>query len=168
MPDILWAEPKYVRRICYSPSDSIFSTGQQDDLIQMDATHALDFTTGDKKIIIAIVDVGVDWQHPDLVANIYKQNGSLIPGSDLGGLNGTPDDDPSEDINPAGHYHGTFIAGIAGAVTDNEIGIVSIGFNCSILPVKVSDDDSRLNGEALVIHGFEGIKWAADPRRQNN
>jgi serine protease len=161
-PDVLWAEPKYVRRVCLTPDDSIYSVGNQEYLNQIDATHAWDITTGDKKIIIGIVDVGVDWNHPDLAANIYMENGSLIPGSDLGGLHGTPDDDPSEDTNPAGRYHGTFIAGVASAVTDNKIGVASIGFNCSILPVKASKDDSRINGEALVEYGFEGIKWAAD------
>ncbi|MGE5811476.1 MAG: S8 family serine peptidase [Ignavibacteria bacterium] len=162
MPDILWAEPKYIRRVCYTPGDSLFATGQQDYLIQVDAVGAWDITTGDKKAVIGIVDVGVDWRHPDLAANIFMKGDSLLPGSDLGGLHGTPDDDPSEDIHPAGRYHGTFIAGVAGAVTDNEIGIASIGFNCSILPVKVSKDDSRLNGEPLIIYGFEGIKWAVD------
>ena len=162
LPGVLWAEPKFVRRVCYTPSDSLFINGKQNNLTQIDATDAWNITKGNKNIIIGIVDIGVDWLHPDLAANIYKENGSLIPGSDLGGLHGTADDDPSEDIDPGQHYHGTFVAGIASAVTDNKIGIASIGFNCSILPVKVSEDDSRLNGVPEILYGFEGIKWAAD------
>jgi serine protease len=162
LPEILWAEPKFVRTVCYSPSDSLFLDGKQENLAQIDATKAWDISTGNKKIIIGIIDIGVDWMHPDLAANIYKENGSLIPGSDLGGLHGILDDDPSEDIDSNQHYHGTLIAGIASAVTDNEIGVASIGFNCSIMPVKASKDDSRITGIPIVLYGFEGIKWAAD------
>lgn len=76
-------------------------------------------------------------------------------GWDFGGTNGIPDNNPEED-SP---IHGTLIAGVAGAVTNNGIGIASIGFNCSIMPVKGtrSDMDSH-----YVIFGFEGIKYAAD------
>ena len=76
-------------------------------------------------------------------------------GWDFGGTNGVPDNNPEED-SP---IHGTLIAGVAGAVTNNGIGIASIGFNCSIMPVKGtrSDMDGR-----FVIFGFEGIKYAAD------
>jgi serine protease len=159
LPGILWAEPKYVRRICFVPNDSIFTIGDQDNLLQIGSAQAWDITTGNKNIIIGIVDTGVDWGHPDLAANIYMENDSLIPGSDLGNL----DNDPSEDINQVGKYHGTHIAGIASAVTNNEIGIASMGFNCMILPVKTSKEgcfDSA--GFPLILYGFEGIKWAAD------
>lgn len=162
LPGIIWSEPKYVRQTCYSPSDSLFQSGMQENLAQVYAMKAWDKTKGNKKIVIGIIDTGVDWLHPDMAENIYMENGSLIPGSDLGGLHGIPDDDPSEDIDLGQNYHGSLIAGIAGAVTDNKIGVASIGHNCSILPVKVTKDDSRLNGKPNVIYGFEGIKWAVD------
>lgn len=162
LPGVLWAEPKYVRRICYFPSDSLFQNGKQEYLAQIGAMNAWDKTTGNKKVIIAVIDTGVDWLHPDLAANIYMENGFLIPGSDLGGLNGIPDDDPLEDADSSNHYHGTLVAGIASAVTDNKIGVASIGFNCSILPVKVTKDNSRINGVPNILYGFEGIKWAVD------
>jgi serine protease len=164
LPGIMWAEPKYIRSLTYTPNDSIYnsSANAQASLKQVHANQAWDITKGDKSIIIGIIDTGVDWLHPDLAANIYKANGALIPGSDLGGLSGTPDNDPSEDVIPGGQYHGTHVAGIAGAVTDNHIGVASIGFNCSILPVKVSRSDQRKNGVPYVWYGFEGIQWAAD------
>ncbi len=78
-----------------------------------------------------------------------------LVGWDFGGDNGTPDNNPEEDVPT----HGTLVAGIAGAVTNNGIGIASMGFNCSLLPVKCSrkDMDPR-----LIIYGYEGIKYAAD------
>lgn len=162
MPGVLWAEPKYIRKVCYTPVDSFYSIGEQENLMQINAPSAWDITKGDKKIIIGIVDTGVDWLHPDLVENIYKENDSLVPGSDLGGDIVRPDNDPSEDINTKGLYHGTAVAGIASAVSDNTIGIASIGFRCSILPVKASVKNYFRNDGLYILYGAEGIKWAAD------
>ncbi len=78
-----------------------------------------------------------------------------LAGWDFGGSSGTPDNNPEED--PA--THGTLVAGVASAVTNNNLGVASIGFNCSILPVKCTrkDMDSR-----YIIYAIEGIKYAAD------
>ena len=163
--EVEYAEPKYVHRVTVVPNDSIFLTGQQINLSRISATQAWDVTKGDSSVLIAIVDTGVDWTHPDLAANILKDNSGKVIGKDFGGLNGTPDDDPSEDKSPDGKlaYHGTHVAGIAAAVSDNKIGIASIGFNCTILPVKTSRSDRRdANGYPFVYYGFEGIKYAAD------
>ncbi|MDP2037780.1 MAG: S8 family serine peptidase, partial [Ignavibacteria bacterium] len=163
--DVEYAEPKYVHRVTVVPNDSIFLTGQQINLSRVSATQAWDVTKGDSSVLIAIVDTGVDWAHPDLAANILRDNTGKVIGKDFGGLNGTPDDDPSEDKSPTGQlaYHGTHVAGIASAVTDNKIGIASIGYNCTILPVKTSRSDRRdANGYPFVYYGFEGIKYAAD------
>jgi len=163
--DVEYAEPKYVHRVTVVPNDSIFLTGQQINLSRISATQAWDITKGDSSVLIAIIDTGVDWAHPDLAANILKDNSGKVVGYDFGGLNGTPDDDPNEDKEPSGKlaYHGTHVAGIVAAVTDNKIGIASIGYNCTILPVKTSRSDKRdANGYPYVYYGFEGIKYAAD------
>ncbi|KAF0143120.1 MAG: peptidase S8/S53 subtilisin kexin sedolisin [Stygiobacter sp.] len=163
--DVEYAEPKYVHRVTVVPNDSIFLTGQQINLSRISATQAWDVTKGDSSVLIAIVDTGVDWAHPDLAANILRDNTGKVIGKDFGGLNGTEDDDPSEDKSPDGKlaYHGTHVAGIAAAVSDNKIGIASIGYNCTILPVKTSRSDRRdANGYPYVYYGFEGIKYAAD------
>ena len=59
--------------------------------------------------------------------------------------------------------HGTHVAGDASAVTDNSIGVASIGFKSKIMPVKTIRDDFRNpNGSPFVVYGYEGIKYAAD------
>jgi len=190
MGEVEWAEPRYVRIAAYDVNDPQFTALTQYNLFNIKAKEAWDINRGDKKIIIGIIDSGVFWDHPDLVANIHQNlgedanhNGHTIewdgtkwifdPGDlngvdddgngftddlvgwDFGGNNGTPDNNPAED-SP---FHGTFVAGVASAVTNNNIGIASIGFNCSLMPVKCTrnDLDSR-----YVIYALEGIKYAVD------
>ncbi|TSA25713.1 MAG: T9SS C-terminal target domain-containing protein [Ignavibacteriales bacterium] len=160
--NVEWAEPKYIQTISYSPNDSLYSLGRQQNLKRVLADSAWNVTKGDSSVIIGIVDTGVDWTHPDLLANVWYDNGRFV-GYDLGGSNGTPDNDPSEDISSQNRYHGTHVAGIACAVTNNQKGIASIGFNCSFIPVKVSRGDTRdANGYPYIYYGYEGIKYAAD------
>ncbi len=179
IPEVEWVEPKYIRKVCYDPNDSLFVAGNQLYLNVIKAKEAWEITKGNKEIVIGIIDTGVDIDHPDLAANIYI-NKNEIPGNgideddsgeyiddtngwDFGGSNGTPDNDPREDYTNKNGYHGTHIAGIASAVTDNYYGISSIGFNCTILPVKVSQDGYRdENDIPRIIFGFEGIKYAVD------
>lgn len=165
--ELEWAEPKYIHTLTnINPNDSIYALGIQRNLERIFAQEAWQITQGDTNVVIAIVDTGVDWNHPDLKKNILKdQNGNMI-GIDLGGLDGNPDNDPTEDNAPAQYpfaYHGTHVAGIAGAVTNNNIGIASIGFNCKLLPIKASRSDRRdSGGRPFIYYGYEGIKYAAD------
>ncbi|MGK9475801.1 S8 family serine peptidase [Melioribacter sp. OK-6-Me] len=165
LKEIEWAEPKFIRRVTVTPNDPILNSGRQYNIGMISAEKAWDISKGDTSIIIAIIDTGVDWNHPDLKANIlFDSNGNLV-GIDFGGLNGSEDNDPREDVPPDGKnsYHGTHVAGIASAVTNNSIGVAGVGFNCTIMPVKVSRGDMRdANGYPYVYYGFEGIKWAVD------
>jgi len=173
LKEIEWAEPRYIRKVTVvPPDDSAYVKNLQKNLQRINALKAWDITTGDTSVVIAVVDTGVDWKHPDLAANIFINNNpdptfpNDVHGWDFGGLDGAPDNDPTEDKSPdwfGRGYHGTLVAGIACAVTNNKIGIASIGYSCSILPVKVSRSDRRDDsGNPYVYYGFEGIKYAAD------
>ncbi|MCL5031472.1 MAG: S8 family peptidase [Bacteroidetes bacterium] len=170
LSNVEWAEPKYVRRITFVPSDQYYS--QQYNLAIIKAAQAWDISKGDTNVVIGIVDTGVDWPHPDLYANIWHnphwQTDTNFPGDSIGwdfggngsGNNPTPDNNPIED-NP---YHGTFVAGIASAVTNNGIGVAGIGYKCKLMPVKVTQANQidPTSNSPYVIFGFEGIKYAAD------
>ncbi len=172
LSEIEWIEPKFVYLTEYIPNDPSYSN--QYSLIKINAAAAWDVSKGDTSIVIGIIDTGVDWDHPDLSANIWH-NYNEIPnnsidddangyvddniGWDFGGLTGTPDNNPIEDRSD----HGTHVAGISSAVTDNETGVASIGFKTKIMAVKTSQDNYRNpSGQAYIAFGYEGIKYAAD------
>ena len=117
--------------------DCDIDTGEDDEGYQ-----AWDITTGDSDIIIAIVDTGVDLDHPDLIDNI-------VPG-----YNFIDEDLPPDDV----YDHGTPCAGIAAATMNNDIGIAGICAECSIMSVKVLDDQGY--GDWAVI--ADGVVWASD------
>ncbi|NTW48136.1 MAG: S8 family serine peptidase [Chlorobiales bacterium] len=169
-----YAEPYFVRRIFYDPDDPSYPSSWWLQKIQ--AAQAWAVTKGDTSVIIGIIDTGIQWGHPDLAANI-KRNWSEIPndgidndgngyiddvvGWDFGSANNYPDSGGSGDNNPDERtaIHGTHCAGIAAAVTDNGVGIASVGFNSKILPVKVTIDSDQDNG---IYYGYEGILYAAE------
>jgi subtilisin family serine protease len=177
--EVEWAEPKFIYSVVdFTPNDPNF--GSQYSLPLIKAPAAWDIIQGDTSVIIGIVDTGVDWSHPDLAANIWHNwgetpnngidddhNGYIddVMGWDFGGL-GNADGSPTPDNNPIEDRpdHGTNVAGIASAVTNNEVGVASIGFKCKIMPVKTTQDNDRdpNTGGPYIVYGFEGIVYAAD------
>ena len=100
------------------------------------------FNTGSAAVTIAIVDSGVDLGHPDLA-------GKLVPGTDI--VNN--DNDPQDD-----NGHGTHVAGIAAAMTNNLVGVAGVSWGARIMPVKVLD----ALGGGSTSNVAAGIVWAAD------
>jgi thermitase len=160
-PDIDLARPDHRIRLADVPNDPYFSDQyglrngggildigpdlqpQMTAGADIKATTAWDSVKGDAETIIAIVDTGVDLTHPDLA-------GKIAPG---GYDFANDDDDPTDDV-----WHGTHVAGIAAADTDNGVGIAGVAWNCRILPVKVTD----ANGDGYYSWIIDGITWAAD------
>ncbi|MCF7809695.1 S8 family serine peptidase [bacterium] len=162
-----YAEPWYISHINLEHNDP--RRDDQYGLDLVDANDAHDLGTGDPSFLIAIVDNGVDLDHEDLEANLW-----VNPGEDLNGdgvinnnerndrdddNNGMVDDFhgwdfESDDNDPDDrHGHGTHCAGIASAVTNNEIGIASVGYSCGIIAIRA--------GSGLTIsYGFPGIEYA--------
>lgn len=91
---------------------------------------------------VAVVDTGVDTGHPDL-------RSKLVAGHDFVGKDSCAQDE---------HGHGTHVAGIAGAVTNNGIGVAGVARDASLMPVRVLDADGSGSSDDIVA----GIKWAAD------
>jgi len=111
-------------------------------LEKIDAADAWTTTTGSSNVIIAVLDTGIDGTHPDLAAK-------LVPGRNIYDNN----DDTSDVFG-----HGTPVAGIAGASSNNGIGVASVAWGCGIMPVRISD----LSGMAPASVIASGLSWAAD------
>ncbi len=105
-------------------------------------SNAWRFSMGQSKIIVAVVDSGVNAEHPDLA-------GRIMPGYDFVNNDANPADD---------HGHGTHVAGIISANANNGIGSVGICPSCSILPVKVLDSGNVGTWSNVAT----GIIYAAD------
>ncbi len=110
----------------------------------MSLPYAWDFTTGSSSVIVAVIDTGVQINHPDLA-------GHITAGYDF--YNRTT---YVRDING----HGTHVAGIIGAVTNNGVGMAGINWNVRIMPLKVTDDSGSGYLDLSMI--IEALRYAAD------
>ncbi len=141
--DVLYAEPNYLVHAQETiPNDVDY--GFQWGLTKIRAPRAWDIVTGTNSTIIAIVDSGIDLDHPDLSCA-----GKLTAGYDF--VNG--DVDPDDDLG-----HGTHVAGIAGACTDNDLGVAGMSWGARLMPVKVLD----ASGSGSYRDVRDGIYWAVD------
>ncbi len=181
-PEIEYAVPVFNRYTTdFTPDDPELS---RQWYINSDAKQAWDITKGSTEVVIAIVDSGTDWTHPDLLPNIYinpaeipdngiddDKNGYIddVNGWDFVGnltydqvrqRRWEPDNDPKPEINS--NDHGTHVAGCASAATNNGVGVASLGFNTKLMPIKCGADnwnDTRIKG---IYRGYEGIMYAAE------
>lgn len=158
-PDVDYAGPNYIARIAVTPNDALFryqyalnNTGQDIGApgspsgkarADIQATAGWEETKGEATTIIAIVDSGIDLDHPDIRNKIVS-----------GGRDIYNDDWDATDDNG----HGTYVAGLAAADTNNDEGMAGVAWNCKILPVKVTDPE----GSAYYSDVIAGIIWAAD------
>ena len=142
-PGLVFAEPNYLAHAAETIPDDPHYT-EQWGLPRIRAPEAWDLTTGDD-LIIAVIDTGVDLDHPDLVGKLWT-NADEIPdnGLDDDG-NGYVDDSHgwdfvNDDAEPQDDYwHGTHVAGIAAADTDNGQGVAGVSWGARIMPLKVLD-----------------------------
>jgi len=110
------------------------------------ATLAWEVTTGSSDVIVAVFDTGIDYEHPDLSANIFRDplgrpGVDCSPSQLVGGVCG---DDPMDT-----HGHGTHVAGIIGAVGNNGTGIAGLNWQVQLMAIKVFSEDPRNPNEQI-------------------
>jgi len=140
-PNVEYAEPNFIARICVIPDDPDYS--QQWGLPAIQAPEAWDIETGDSTVVIGIIDTGVDYGHPDLTDKMVSNGYDFV----------NNDDDAMDD-----NGHGSHVAGIAAATTNNALGIAGVAWNCKILPVKVLQS----NGYGTYSDVASGVNYAAN------
>lgn len=114
--------------------------GQQYALDKVNAAEAWGITMGNESVTIAIVDSGVDLEHPDLKAKLVKPKSTV-------------DASARDDMG-----HGTHVAGIAAGIANNNEGIAGLAAKCKIMPVRVLGGPT--GGSAATV--AEGVIYAAD------
>jgi subtilisin family serine protease len=173
-PRVLYAEPNWIVRAVAAPNDANFgqlwglnNTGQSGGIAGADiqATSAWDLTKGSQSVVVAVIDSGVDYNHQDLISNIYSGD-CTGPGVDSDGNgyvndchgwnvlsnNGNPMDD---------NGHGTHVSGTIGAAGNNGVGVAGVNWQVKIMACKFLD--SAGNGstaDAITCLGYVAAQKA--------
>lgn len=181
LPEVSFAEPNYLYKIVDAPADPLYgklwglsNTGSNEpdrnggqsttpgiQGADIDAERAWTITRGSKKVKIAVIDTGIDYNHPDLKNNIWKnekeiagngidddQNGYI---DDVRGWNAFKDNgDPMD-----GNSHGTHCAGTIGA-EHNNVGVSGMMSEVTLVPVKFLSDE----GSGSLADAVEAIDYA--------
>jgi len=143
--DYDWVEPDYRVFLLGQSNDPQFNSSWQHSRLQSADAWAVE--TGSAEVTVAVVDTGMDTNHPDLV-NL------LVPG--FNALSNVAEIDGGDIEDQQGH--GTFVAGCAAAEGNNLTGVVGVGWNFRIMPIKVSGT----TGTAQLSDLQQGARWAAD------
>jgi subtilisin family serine protease len=179
-PNILFAEYESINfHLYYTPNDPDFPQQWHHQAIQ--TPKAWFYEQGSSEIIVAITDSGTKWNHPDLQDNIWI-NAAELPGITIDWVNGMVyggdgiDNDGNGKIddvigwdfvennnNPYQNYpansHGTHVAGCAGAVGDNNIGLTGTAMNVSLLNCKGAPSNAPSTG---IQFAYQQVQYSAD------
>jgi subtilisin family serine protease len=175
-PAVELAEPNYLRWVTGAPNDTLFTNlwGLRNTSQSVNGTAG---TTGDdirfvaawglarpttNQFVVAVIDTGVDYTHPDLAGNMWTNSGE-IPG------NGVDDDedgyvddyygyDFADNLpNPTDSgFHGTHVAGTIAALGNNQLGVIGVDYLARIMALKASSDGNTLSDSAII----EAIQYA--------
>ena len=149
MPGVAYAGPDYIMRLNTTiPNDQYYSNlwGME----KIEAPLAWDIYTGSSDIVVAVIDSGIDYTHPDLAANMW-----INPNPTKGDIHGwdfvNNDNDPIDE-----HSHGTYIAGIIGAIGNNDIGVAGVNWSVKLAALKIVDS----NGSGSILRLISAITYA--------
>lgn len=137
-------EPEFVVETEDVPNDALYSDLYAMQRISAESAWAV--STGSSEVVVAVLDTGVDYSHPDLEANMWHDGDGNV-GYDFY----NNDSDPMDD-----HGHGTHCAGTIGGVGDNGVGVAGVNWNVSIMAVKFLSS----KGSGSTLTAAEGVDYA--------
>lgn len=147
-PNIVYIEDNMIFSVFDVPNDTYYSEYQTWNYGMLNLPNAWHIQKGNSNVIVAVVDTGVALNHPDLAAN-------LVSGWDIINNNASPSD--TQYVNADNQYsHGTHVAGIISADTNDGMGVAGVAWNVKIMPVRVMGSD----GYGTLDNITSGINWA--------
>ncbi|MFQ5879394.1 MAG: S8 family serine peptidase [Dehalococcoidia bacterium] len=147
LPQVEYAEPNYVLHLAAVPNDRFYPR-QSWYYDLLGAPTGWDVETGDPSVVVAVLDSGIDLDHPDLENKVWRNPGEVPDGvdndgngfvDDVVGWNFVDNDNNPDDDSPIGH--GTFVAGLIGAETNNGEGVAGVAWGVTLMSVKVVDSE---------------------------
>lgn len=168
LDEVAWAEPNRWRETTVVPNDPKYPA--QWGLARIGCPDAWDLTTGDPSIVVAVVDTGVDLNHPELAPLLvagqdlvdFPPGATPQPGwvfeGDFTGVDATPQDEVG---------HGTHVAGTICCLSDNGVGVAGVSWDVRLMPVRVlarvrNLATNQVSGIGSSANIAAGIRWAAD------
>jgi serine protease len=175
---VIYAEPHYIHKTAefesmqeYVPNDPFIGADNHNFFDYHNIFRAWSLQTGSPDVVIAIIDTGVYYDHPDLKGNLWH---NPEPGraneifeqfeiqNDTIGWNFWESgdifrgEDPVQNANPTGNYstHGTRVASVAAAVTNNGVGMAGVGFNSRFMPIKAGGTKQYPNTISFAYHAI--------------
>jgi subtilisin family serine protease len=175
-PAIASVEPNYLRWTSGAPNDPLFNqmwglnnTGAsingvsgtpRADIKFVNAWNLAQVSTN--PVVVAVIDTGVDYNHPDLAGNMWTNAGEIANNGSDDDDNGYVDDfygydfaDGTSDPSDSG-FHGTHVAGTIGAVGNNKIGVIGVAYQARIMALRASSDGSSFTDSAII----EALQYA--------
>jgi subtilisin family serine protease len=164
-PDVLYAEPNYILHLDANPNDPRFTSNELYGLLKIGAPTAWDTIKGstdtvqpgfgNPRIVVGVIDEGIDIVHQDLAANIWTNpgEGAVADGVDNDG-NGFIDDIHGYDFalnsgTITAQSHGTHVAGTIGAVGNNALGVVGVNWSVGLMSLKFIDGFQADTADAI-------------------
>jgi thermitase len=180
-----YAQPNFYYHLLNTPNDTMFSSGTMYGLFKISAPSAWDLSTGSSSVVVADIDTGTRYTHPDLAANMWQNPGET--GLDAQGhdkaTNGIDDDadgfvddvygadfrfndgDPTDlDAVPGqpgvfvSGLHGTHTAGTIAAAGNNGVGVVGVNWNVRLMSIKIFNNNvSDDTTSAMLVNAYNYV-----------